>query len=148
LYERSYVTDGPAPLATVSGGTPRMKATDAIRIGRRRVRPAAAAASSGIAGVRRAVFASSVAAYGETRATRSPRTRPPAGSRHRQSRRSTAPRSCSPKSLGRIYQQKLGVEFNALRVSSVYGKRFSPVDFCVRGLVAPWAAILADYARS
>jgi hypothetical protein len=36
----------PAPVARASGSTPRMKANDVIRIGRRRIRPASTAASA------------------------------------------------------------------------------------------------------
>ena len=39
----------PAPVATASGATPRMKAKEVIRIGRSRVRAACTAPSSGVA---------------------------------------------------------------------------------------------------
>ena len=44
---RDWRISAPAPLATASGNTPRMKAKEVIRIGRRRMRAAAVAASSG-----------------------------------------------------------------------------------------------------
>lgn len=73
--------------------------------------------------VRRVVFASSVAAYGNTEADVLTEDVP------------TSTASLSPvsavygvsklfgESLGRLYEQKFGLEFNALRFASVYGER-------------------------
>jgi UDP-glucose 4-epimerase len=76
-----------------------------------------------IAGVRRVIFASSVAAYGDTKADTLTEEAPSGLS-------TTSPISAIygttkllGESLGRIYQQKFGVEFNAMRFSSVYGER-------------------------
>jgi len=76
-----------------------------------------------IAGVRRVVFASSVAAYGEASADVLTESCASGLS-------TTSPISAVygttkllGESLGRLYQQRFGVEFNAMRFSSVYGER-------------------------
>ncbi|MBP0496175.1 NAD-dependent epimerase/dehydratase family protein [Pararoseomonas indoligenes] len=76
-----------------------------------------------IAGVRRVVFASSVAAYGETKAEILTEDAPSGLSTASPISAIYGTTKLLGEALGRIYQQKFGVEFNAMRFSSVYGER-------------------------
>lgn len=76
-----------------------------------------------IAAVRRVVFASSVAAYGETKADTLTEDAASGLSTASPISAIYGTTKLLGESLGRIYQQKFGVEFNAMRFSSVYGER-------------------------
>ena len=76
-----------------------------------------------IMGVRRVVFSSSVAAYGETKADVLEESAPSGLSSASPISAIYGTSKLMGESIGRFYQQKFGVEFNALRFSSVYGER-------------------------
>ena len=94
-----------------------------------------------IAGVRRVVFSSSVAAYGNTVADSLTETSP-------STLATTSPLSAVygttkllGESLGLFYQEKFGVEFNAMRFSSVYGERQHERAMNANGIAAMYEAI-------
>jgi UDP-glucose 4-epimerase len=94
-----------------------------------------------IAGVRRVVFSSSVAAYGNTvadtlteEAASDLSTASPISAIYGTSK-------LLGESLGRFYQQRFGVEFNALRFSSVYGERQHERAMNANGIAAIYDAI-------
>ncbi len=76
-----------------------------------------------IAGVRRVVFASSVAAYGETRADSLTENLPVGLSTASPIAAVYGTTKLLGENIGRLYQQKHGLQFNALRFASVYGER-------------------------
>ena len=76
-----------------------------------------------LSGVRRVVFSSSVAAYGNTQAATLTEDAASALSVTSPIAAVYGTTKLLGESLGRFYQQRHGVEFNAMRFSSVYGER-------------------------
>jgi UDP-glucose 4-epimerase len=94
-----------------------------------------------IAGARRVVFSSSVAAYGETRAETLTEDAPSGLSTASPISAIYGTTKLLGESIGRFYQQKCGVEFNALRFSSVYGERQHERAMNANGIAAIHDAI-------
>ena len=94
-----------------------------------------------IAGVRRVVFSSSVAAYGNTQAETLTEDAPSALSITSPIAAIYGTTKLLGESLGRFYQQKHGVEFNAMRFSSVYGERQHERAINANGIAAIHDAI-------
>lgn len=94
-----------------------------------------------IMGVRRVVFSSSVAAYGGTVADVLTEASPSTMSSASPLSQVYGTSKLFGEALGLFYQQKYGVEFNALRFSSVYGERQHDRAINANGIAAMVEAI-------
>jgi len=94
-----------------------------------------------IMGVRRVVFSSSVAAYGGTAADVLTEASPSTMASASPLSQVYGTTKLLGESLGLFYQQKFGVEFNALRFSSVYGERQHERAINANGIAAMVEAI-------
>lgn len=94
-----------------------------------------------IAGVRRVVFSSSVAAYGNTVADSLTEAAPATMATASPLSAVYGTTKLLGESVGLFYQQKFGLEFNALRFSSVYGERQHERAMNANGIAAMYEAI-------
>ncbi len=94
-----------------------------------------------IARVRRVVFSSSVAAYGGTLADVLSEDAPSTFANASPLSAIYGTSKLMGENLGLFYQQKFGVEFNALRFSSVYGERQHERAINANGIAAMYEAI-------
>lgn len=92
-------------------------------------------------GARRVVFSSSVAAYGNTLAETLTEDAPSGLSTASPISAIYGTTKLLGESLGRIYHQKFGVEFNAMRFSSVYGERQHERAMNANGIAAIYEAL-------
>jgi UDP-glucose 4-epimerase len=94
-----------------------------------------------IMGVRRVVFSSSVAAYGGTQADVLTEASPSTMASASPLSQVYGTTKLLGESLGLFYQEKFGVEYNALRFSSVYGERQHERAINANGIAAMYDAI-------
>lgn len=101
-----------------------------------------------IAKVRRVIFSSSVAAYGGTSADVLREDAPTTLANASPLSAIYGTSKLMGENLGLFYQQKFGVEFNALRFSSVYGERQHERAINANGIAAMYEAIRRGEAPS